>query len=448
MNINNQNYEIMTDNEELELDKYENRKRKNIKRYNLVEPFLFRDIISDKSDNIIIETNKPIFEKTVLKPDQPFEGASDGYYIIIYTKNEYRLYYRGLPHDCWHDDSHTKYYWTEELYPYENFCLATSNDGINFNKKTSLFKNNFCHNFFPYYLEKEEKYIGISGTHILASGLFLFLSDDGINWNQTKKIIDESNILLNIQHSNHFDSLNIIAYDKLTSIYYIYYRHNNINKRLVQYTKTTDFNKFTKCKLVNMNNNDLEIYSPNIFNYFNSNYLISIPVIKGPDDFIKNCNKLLISKDNINFNIIDNNLFDNNINMMSVHGIVSSIDKKKMYIYIQLNPTEKNQQIDCYSYQMHRINKITCNEIGYIKTNMIYLLTKNMSLNFETFDNGYIIIEIYNDIELILKSKKLIGNEFNFNIHWIFEDIFIENNYYIKFILNKACLYSFTYNIK
>ena len=102
--------------------------------HKIVEPFLYREIISEKSNNIILEINKPFFEKTVLVSDQKYEGDGNGYYSIMLVNGEYRMYYRGIAHDCWKDKSRTSYYSTEELTPYECFCLESSNDGLNFEK--------------------------------------------------------------------------------------------------------------------------------------------------------------------------------------------------------------------------------------------------------------------------------------------------------------------------
>jgi hypothetical protein len=97
---------------------------------------------------------------------------------------------------------------------------------------------------------------------------------------------------------------------------------------------------------------------------------------------------------------------------------------------------------------MHRIHKIICKEDGFIKIKPINLSNKNISVNFETFENGSIIVEIYDkDNNLILKSNKNIGNELNYIIKWDLDNEIIIDDYYIKFILNNANLYSFSYNL-
>ena len=435
--IQNSNFNIKPNNIPIDFSEYFQNSNLN----EIVEPFFDEDIIIEKSDNIIFDINKPSFEKIVLKSDRLFEGEGTGYFTILYVNNEYRFYYRGLPY------KNAKNYSTEALQPFENICLAISSDGLNFNNKQSLFKNDLCHNFSPIYLENNNKFLAISGTKVYNHGLWLISSENGIIWNLIKILLTEKNLIPNWTHGNHFDSLNCIVYNNKEQAFYIYFRHNDRSRRQVQYTTTKDFNNFTPTKLLPLLN-DKQVYAPGIFKYFNSNYIISIPTIANPNNTEqKNCNNLFISNDFINFKKLDNNLFDDR-HKMNVNGIVPSKDKTKMYIYTHINPTEIDNHIECYSYPMHRIHKIICKEDGFIKIKPINLSNKNISVNFETFENGSIIVEIYDkDNNLILKSNKNIGNELNYIIKWDLDNEIIIDDYYIKFILNNVNLYSFTYNL-
>jgi hypothetical protein len=129
--------------------------------------------------------------------------------------------------------------------------------------------------------------------------------------------------------------------------------------------------------------------------------------------------------------------------------MVPSLDNKKIYFYTFDEPDIKNSYISCYSYPIHRINKIYCKDEGFIKTKLINLLNSSMTINLETNENGYIIVEIYDQANYtILKSNKLIGNQFNLIVNWEGDTILKKNYYFVKFIINNAYLYSFTYNIK
>ena len=430
-----------------------------------IELFLDKNIIVEKTSNIIFEINNPIFEKNVLKLDRNYE-ITNGYFTILYVKNEYKLYYRSCPYNYYKNRENKSYYSSEELANHEYLCLATSNDGINFEKKNyniinynnstnnNIIKHDlFCHNFYPYYDEINNKYIAISGTNIFNKGLHLFESIDGINWIYIKIILDESYLIRGWSHPNHFDSHNCIVYNKNDDYYYIYLRNNKPCQRFVQFTKTKDFNEFTKCENINIyENNNLIMYTPGIFEY--NNYILGIPTVQ-KDHYnydIKNNSFLMISSDGINFNILTKELFINNedyynsnlILKMNINSIVPSIDNTKMYIYTH-NILEKDSFITCHSFNKNRINKIICKDIGFIKTQLIKLINK-ITINYETFNNGYISIQLISiDNEIIYNTDDLYDSNYELDVQWNNCQIIEPNNYYIKFNMYNCILYSFSY---
>jgi len=412
-----------------------------------VEPFLIRDIIEETSKNIVFKLNKPKFENIAFKNKDNTMSPCNNYYSIMKINNEYRLYYRStknLPYSF--DDDIV----TEKVAQFETFCLSRSNDGLNFDSSRVLFQNFFCHNFFPYYCSRIKKFIGISGTGYFQRGIYLFESDDGIDWDIKNKIVNEDLMNPNWKklHTNHFDSHNCIVYNNVDNHYYIYIRHNGEvpNRRFIQFTKTIDFKKFSKCELINIkNDHDREIYTPGVFKYFNSNYFISLPTMF--NGTTKDVKTLMASSDGLNWVIIDNNLFLSDKYRFAVHGIVPSKDNKKMYIYTFDEPMIGESYVSCYSYPMHRINKIFCEDEGFVKTKLINLVNNSIKLNFETKDNGYIYIEIYNQAnKLILKSYKVSGNKLDKLIKWKEEKFLEKSDYYLKFIIKNSYLYSFSYN--
>ena len=426
-----------------------------------IEPLLNRNIIIEKSDNIYFEINKPKFEKIVLHLDKDYEKTS-AYYTILYVNNEYKLYYKSSPFPYYKDKINKTHYFTEELTEHEYFCLATSIDGLNFEKKkyniinynnssdNNILKHDIlCHNFNPFFDKKNNKYLGISGTQLYNHGIHLFESLDGINWIYIKKILDESYILPGWAHANHFDSLNCIVYNEKEDYYYIYLRDNKPNQRFVQYSITKDFNKFSKCKNIhinNNNNNDIILYTPGIFKYENSDYFLGIPTITQHDTTIKNNSTLMMSNDGINFNIITKELFEkNNESTCNVYSIVQSPDNSKMYIYSHCNLTE-NQYIACHSFEKDRIQKIVCDGYGIIKTDLIQLFNK-LYINYETFNEGYLDIELINKEEnIVLNSIKIYNHSYNYEVIWKDEKIITPDFYYIKFNMYNCNLYSFYYD--
>jgi hypothetical protein len=431
----------------------------------LIEPFLLKDIILENSLNIFFEINKPNFEKVVFTLDNSHEITS-AYFTILYVNNEYRMYYRSSSTPLFKNRDTREFFNTDEISNNEYLCLATSEDGLHFERenynlvnfmKSSnnniLMHNTCCHNFFPYYDKKNNKLIAISGTQIYNGGLHLFESNDGITWSHVKKIIDESNILPNFTHQNHFDSHNSITYNEKEDVYYIYVRHNYSN-RFVQFTKTKDFNEFTKCELINIyNNNDMIIYTPGIFKYENSNYFIGIPTFvqdRNNDFYSKTNSKLLVSKDNINFSVVTNELFDNKIIdsktlcKFSINSIVPSKDNSKMYIYTH-NVLEEFSCITCHSFEMNRMHKIICNDTGFIKTILISL-TNKLRINFDVLNEGYIYVELINiNDEIVYTTNKFYESCNELDTQISFDTIVKQDNYYIKFNMYNCILYSFSY---
>ena len=441
-----------------------------------VEPFIYKKVISKKSDNIIFELTELKKEKIVLEITEPYEGINNAYFTIIQNKNKYYLYYRGLAHPSFKNPEKTKYYEHNELLPYECFCLAESDDGLNFIKKNyNIVRNkyireevngvlkwdNYCHNFFPYYSKKEDKFYGIAGVSLINGGLHLHDSHDGIHWNRLGCIISENLILSNWCHINHFDTHNCIVYNKKQSMYYLFLRHNDKRNRWIQYTKTADFKNFVKCKEISINNLPRQnIYTPSIFEYPNSNYFIGIPTLG--NERIKHCNVLITSNNCDEWDVLSDNIFDKQ-EKMGVCGIVLSEDKNKMFMYVNNNDLYSVNNVECYSFPTDRLNKIICREDdGWIITNEIDIFNDMIWVNFEVLNsNGFITVELILNNKCIKRSKKYTGNEKYLLVEWdncencdnldVFNVVNKKSlnkviNYNIKFNLSKCCLYSFYYN--
>jgi len=424
----------------------------------IVEPFLYRDIIIEKSDNIVISMMEPAFEQTILEDKIIDERIIvDGYPKMLLIDGEYRLYYRGLIHPS----VSYSFIATEDATPYECFCLLTSKDGLNFEKVDANFvdyknskSNNilrhdlFCHNFFPYYDENKRSFIGLSGTGYFNNGLFLFNSCDGINWDNVKKIIDPSRLLPGWCHSNHFDSHNSILYNEGESRYYLFIRNNKPGKRWTQYFFTKDFTNFSYAQNITVSGLENQIYNIGAIVYpGNNNLFIGMSMIGCADK--KNIT-ILSSKNLHDWNFNNETFFDNidDSQKFIVNGIVPSSDNKKMYIYLFENIKKDVRYINCYSFRMNRFQKIVCddNNVGYIKTDLIKLTCDKIFVNFETLEDGFVQLELINEnFETVLIGKKMSGNELELENKWDVERLFFTEKFYIKFIIFKATLYSFSY---
>jgi hypothetical protein len=129
---------------------------------------------------------------------------------------------------------------------------------------------------------------------------------------------------------------------------------------------------------------------------------------------------------------------------MNINSIVPSIDNSKMYIYTH-NVLEKDSFITCHSFEKNRISKIVCNDIGFIKTELIKILNK-LIINYETFRDGYISIQLINDDnEIIYNTINFYESNYELNVEWNNYEIIESNNYYIQFNMYNCILYSFSY---
>ena len=366
-----------------------------------VEPFLDRNIIKEKSNNIIIEETIPEFEKIVLLSNEEWEGDGNGYYTIINIDNTYKMYYRALQ-NMYADKS------------WESTCLAISKNGLDFEKKkydfvnhnnnkmldtenkninNKLFYNKFSHNFFPYYSEKEGYYLGLSGTIDKTGGLFLLKSLDGINWIIVKKILDSSHVRRGYNHGNHFDTCNTVTYNENEDNYYILIRdnrptiENNIHVgRRVQYIRMDkNFELLTnKCESIIINNNitNYPIYSFGCCHYPNSKYYISMPTlvdenyINGKWEQKKKIGQILVSQNCHEWEIVSENIYKkNNIN----------------YFNYQAGLTTKFADINLVNF----FSEISYNDVSY---NPYYNSFNNLELLAQVISNEYFDISINYDV--------------------------------------------------
>lgn len=190
---------------------------------NKTELFVDEYLIDDM-DRATLCLNRPEKKEIVLSIQEPWEGpASFVYSNLVEAEGKLRLYYRGSPRDDKAKDN-------SEL---QVNCLAISEDGINFHRpnlgliehsnskeNNIVFSGSLAHNFSPFYdtnpaCKADERFKAVCGFK--DTGLFLFVSSDGIHWKQKY----ENPII----KGGAFDSLNIVFFDNLANLYRCYYRY-------------------------------------------------------------------------------------------------------------------------------------------------------------------------------------------------------------------------------
>jgi hypothetical protein len=184
---------------------------------------LFVDnFLIDSLDGASLVMHHPRDEGEVLKFYYPWEGAFCGYATVIKDGDLYRLYYRGLP-KAGKDGS-----------PNETTCYAESKDGVHWEKpELGIYEimgrrdNNVIlanaapatHNFSPFLdvnpnADPKYRFKALGGTR--DTGLFAFMSEDGVHW---KKLREES-----VFKDGIFDSQNVAFWSEAEQRYICYFR--------------------------------------------------------------------------------------------------------------------------------------------------------------------------------------------------------------------------------
>jgi hypothetical protein len=404
----------------------------------MIELLLESKLIINRSENIITRVLKPQKEKIVLESKESYEGLGDSYYTVIQQDNKIMLYYRA----CNIPNLNVSHEYGREL---EVTCYAESTNGLDFikpniNKSTNIiFKTHYSHNFFPFMLPSKQ-IIGVGGTQYNTGGLLLLESKDN-NWYIKCKLLDGSHLLSGWNHDNHFDSHNIVIYDPNYSHYKIYIRDNKPSFRHVQYTTTSDFKTFSEFKNVNFINYSDHIYTSGFFCYSESKYYLGFP----STHLQENANKkgmLMYSLNGHDWEMIDDNVCsDINSSYMIAHNMV--IMNNKMFIYVR---DIYKKQLIAYYYSLHRIQEISCSDVGTIKLGLFDLKIKqDIFINYKTNLYGFVQIEVLDsDNKIILSSEKLVGDEYIKKIVWFDnQHILLDGKYYINVILSNASLFSF-----
>lgn len=186
------------------------------------------DHIIEKLNNMETRLATPVSGGKALTFDKPWEGKFSAYVSIIHDGVRYRMYYRGLTGD---DNKGAQ----------QVTCYAESVDGINWSKpnlgifevngtrdnNVVLLGNPFrtTHNFSVMYDSREGidpgerfKAVGGESTRNPASGLFRYVSSDGLNWKRYSK---DTTALFN---AKELDSQNVLTWVPSENVYAIYMR--------------------------------------------------------------------------------------------------------------------------------------------------------------------------------------------------------------------------------
>lgn len=444
---------------------------------------LFIDhFLIDKMQDCRIVMHHPVDEGPVLQFDKPWEGPFSGYCTIIQDESIYRLYYRGLP-QAGKDGSNN-----------ETTCYAESKDGIHWHKPDiNLFKvldsanNNviiandapFSHNFSPFLdnnpsVEASRKYKALAGTK--STGLFGFISPDGIRW---KKIQDKPVFTEGI-----FDSQNVAFWSESENQYLCYFRtwsgDGYKGKRTVSRTTSTDFIRWTDPEKMNFGDTPMEhLYTNQTHAYFRAPQIYiataarfmpnrqvlteeeAIALDVNPKYF-KDCSDVVLITSRGD-NRYDRTFMESFIrpgiglqNWVSRSNYpalnIVQTGPEEMSLYVNQDYAQPTAHLRRYSMRLDGFSSIRAGyEGGQMITKPFIFHREHLQINFATSAAGEIKVELLNDKDKIIEGfshddcQVLIGNEINKLVHWKTEKELSELQGKIirlRFYMKDADLYS------
>lgn len=187
------------------------------------------DYLIDTRSNLELRLGTPVSAGKALQFTEPWEGQFCTYVSVVNAGDRFQLYYRGLAGYEGKGDQQVT-------------CYAESQDGIHWMKpKLNLFKVNgtlennvvlgdnpqrSTHNLAVLYdnrpgVPADERYKAVGGesnTKIPSSGLFRYVSPDGIHW---KRYARDTAALF---HDYALDSQNVLTWVPAEKVYAIYLR--------------------------------------------------------------------------------------------------------------------------------------------------------------------------------------------------------------------------------
>jgi hypothetical protein len=294
---------------------------------------------------------------------------------------------------------------------------------------------------------------------LCSNGLYLFRSVNGIEWNRIYNypIINSFAQLGNDVKPGTatFDTYNKIIYNPYSNKYIIYMRGNvSLSIRHIYYSISNDLINWSDIYPININpefNYDHDnYYASGAYMYPDANIYIAFPTYFKTNVLYRKaiCGNmsLMFSIDGINWKVLDKYFErDTEIN--------SDFDIKYRYDIAGFMLSECNTLFDIFINEHSRtlnsqLTKYTIRRDGFTSlysdngTCSIKIKLQNINkiiINYKSINDGYIIIKLYNNDNIMYLSEKLTGDYINFEI--FFQKIIINCNN-ISFEIYKSYLYS------
>jgi hypothetical protein len=362
---------------------------------------------------------------------------------------------------------------------YNTFTNTINIDYLNYHKNDIKFisKDNYHIN----HLAGDKIYDPTHYCPYFANGLYLFKMN---NINTNDYIIENNKLpilsgIISGRHDGHYGYCNnnnikksrngLTVYDSNTSLifneninkYFLFQRANIGNGvRYIQYSSSNNLTEWSDWNLLKLSPSKdyfkTNIYTNNIFKIKGVNNYIGIlqvnkKVSNNYYDHEKNGNiELYYSIDCENWNLIGNIGSYIYYKKWMVSGEPLLLNNQ-YYFFIQDN---KTHEMNIYSIEKNRFSFITPENKDGISSFIfkpLFIKNKKILLNFKTFDNGYLKIQILDENKNIINNYSYDNfdtiwdnrNEFEFPISWNNSiDIFIYDKVYIEIIGKNFEIYS------
>ena len=445
------------------------------------EPFFNFDFLTEKTDNLKIEFYQPEHKSKIFKPTDFWDkdGWTSYFNLVQLSKKKVFMYYRAyLPT-------------TRTSYHHEHTCILISEDGgftftkpnINLiglgDKKAKIEeskKNNIIwkqdaitHNFFAFNNHQEKNKINAIGGVIASScrccgnGTFLLESNDGINFEKNKVVLNSSNSYKQ-GYPTCYDTLNCVTWDYLRQEYRVFMRYNFVRgKRCIQTTTSKNLIKWNKGELLKFKGNKYGYYYiPSVVSIPETGYFLGFPSVQSGDKRSSQTLDFLFSRDGIYWDILKNNFLGKKSEPPDrfIPQILLSPDKTKNMIYIN---NARKLQVDLYTIRKNGLASLSTIDIEEAKftTVPIFISATDFHLNYHLKSGGHLQLYFYlvqvDSNNRLSKIGKLVKKEVINNVkdsldsldHIIKLPQEIVNQFIIiKVSMKNGNLYTYSFNTK
>jgi len=405
--------------------------------------------------NTRIVLHQPRDEGVVLRFDKSWEGVFSGYCTIIRDGEIFRLYYRGVP-EAGGDGNNL-----------ETTCYAESPDGIKWTKPNlGLYEiegscdNNvvlageapFSHNFSPFLdsnpdRKAKEKFKAMAG--IEKSGLFGFVSEDGIHWKKSgnKALITDGK----------FDSQNVAFWSVKEEMYLCYFRtwtkEGYNGYRSISRSTSKDYVHWSDTEAMTFGDTPLEhLYTNQTHPYFRAPHIyIGVAArfmagrqvlseeeamrLKVNPDYFKDCSDavLLTSRGGSSYDRTFMEAFirpgiglQNWVSRSNYPALnIAQTGPEEMSVYLNQDYAQPTAHLHRYSLRLDGFSSIRAGyNGGEMLTKYFTFKGKELHLNYSTSAAGELKVEIQDEKETAIAGfsaedcPPVIGNEIDRSVRW------------------------------